>query len=160
MTETEARAASWLKAWDAQGAHRTGTAGDRAGAEWLAAEAKALGAEVAVEEFAVSRLDPVAASLAVGGEPIAAVPVFDAPATGPDGITGRLGAEIAVAALSPRAVYSGEFQALRRAGGHRTDQRRGFPDSIRRAGDPRFERGARPRAGSGAGRPPGAARRA
>ena len=35
MTEAETRAAAWLEAWDAQGIHRTGTAGDLAGAELL-----------------------------------------------------------------------------------------------------------------------------
>ena len=57
MSEAEYRVAAWLKAWDAQGIHRTGTAGDGAGAEWLAAEARALGAEVRVEDFALERLD-------------------------------------------------------------------------------------------------------
>jgi len=118
MTEAEERAATWLQAWDAQGIHRTGTEGDAAGAEWLAAEARALGAGVTTEEFAFDRVDPIACHLEVGGERIEAVPVFDAPATGADGVTGRLGAGIAVAELPPRAVYSGEFQRLRRAGGH------------------------------------------
>ena len=36
----------WLAAWDSQGNHRTATDGDNAGAEWLAAEAAALGADV------------------------------------------------------------------------------------------------------------------
>ena len=37
--EAKARAVTWLTAWDSQGVHRTGTAGDEAGARWLAAEA-------------------------------------------------------------------------------------------------------------------------
>ena len=119
LMEAEARAAAWLRAWDVQDVHRTGSEGDAAGAEWLAGEAKALGAEVAIEEFALDRLDPIAAYLELGGERIAGVPVFDAPATGIDGIEGRLGSEIAVVELSPRAVYSGEFEMLRRAEGYR-----------------------------------------
>ena len=75
------RAASWLAAWDSQGNHRTATDGDNAGAEWLAAEAAALGADVAIEEFAVERLDPGTAFLDIGGERIPAIPAFDAPAT-------------------------------------------------------------------------------
>jgi hypothetical protein len=121
------RAARWLAGWDGQGIHRTATAGDDAGADWLAAEAAALGApraidgaiEVGIEEFAVDRLDPVTAFLEVSGERIAAVPVFDAPATDAEGVSGRLGTEIAVAEMSARAVYSGEFERLRRAGLHR-----------------------------------------
>jgi hypothetical protein len=118
MTEEQQRTAAWLRAWDAQGIHRTGTAGDMAGAEWLAVESRALGAETAIEEFSFSRLDPVAAYLEVAGQRIDAVPVFDAPSTDATGISGALGSEIAVAELPPRAVYSGEFQRLRREGGH------------------------------------------
>ena len=77
-----------------------------------------LGASVAVEEFALDRIDPVAACLEVDGTRFDGVPVFDAPATGADGIAGTLGtvgsdAAIAVAELSPHAVYSGEYRALR-----------------------------------------------
>jgi hypothetical protein len=119
MIEAETRAASWLRAWDAQGIHRTGTDGDWAGAEWLAAEATALGARVAVEEFSFDRLDPVACYLEIGGCRIEGVPVFDAPTTGAEGVAGVLAGEIAVTELSPRAVYSGEFQRFRRATVHR-----------------------------------------
>lgn len=123
-TEAEARAARWLAAWDAQTIHRTATAGDAAGAAWLAAEAAALGAAVDIEEFAVERLDPGAAFLEIAGNRIAAVPAYDAPATDKAGASGKLGAvggnaEIVVAELSPQAVYSGEYERLRRAGGHR-----------------------------------------
>jgi hypothetical protein len=116
MTEPETRAAYWLEAWDRQGTHRTGTPGDRAGAEWLAEQAAALGGEVSVEEFAFERLDPALAYLDIGDERATGVPVFDAPNGSIDGIEGRLGAEIAVHELTPRAVYTGEFQRLREAG--------------------------------------------
>ncbi len=128
LAAAERRAALWLQAWDGQGTHRTATAGDDAGALWLAAEARALGADVTIEEFALDRLDPIDAFLelpgGLGNERLAAVPAFDAPASRPAGIAGRLGpvggeAEIAVAELSPRAVYSGEYDRLRRQGGHR-----------------------------------------
>lgn len=119
MSEAENRVAGWLKAWDGQGIHRTGTAGDAAGAEWLAAEARALGAKVRSEEFALDRLDPVACHLEIGDRRIEGVPVFDAPSTEAKGVAGGLGAEIAVAELSPRAIYSGAFQRLRREGYHR-----------------------------------------
>jgi hypothetical protein len=118
MTEAETRAAAWLEAWDRQGTHRTGTPGDRAGADWLAAEAMALSGEAAVEEFVFERLDPALAYLDIGDTRISGVPVFDAPNGTIDGIAGRLGHDIAVAELSPRAVYSGEFRRLREAGGH------------------------------------------
>ena len=123
-SESETRAANWVAAWDGQGTHRTGTEGDARGAEWLAREAASLGAAVAIEEFALDRLDPELAHLDLSGERIAGVPVFDAPPTGIDGIAGRLGpiggdVEIAVVEVPPRAVYSGEFERLRRTAGHR-----------------------------------------
>jgi len=121
--EAEDRAARWLRAWDGSGIHRTGTAGDHAGAAWLAEEAKSLGANVSLEEFALDRLDPITAHLEVDDTRIDGVPVFDAPVTGPDGITGALGpagsaAAIGVAEMSPLAVYSGEYRALRRSAPH------------------------------------------
>jgi len=124
FAEAQARAAAWLAAWDGQGTHRTGAAGDLAGAEWLGREAAALGAEVWIEEFALDRLDPIGCVVEFGVRQIVAVPVFDAPATEVQGISGRLGgigsdAEIGVAELSPRAVYTGEFERLRRDSPHR-----------------------------------------
>ena len=88
--EAKARAAAWLSAWDSQGVHRTGTTGDEAGARWLTHEAVALGAEVASEVFTLDRLDPVACYLELDGERIPGVPMFDAPATGAEGVTGTL----------------------------------------------------------------------
>jgi len=122
--EAQARAARWLADWDGQGIHRTGTIGGRASAAWLARETTALGAEASVEEFALDRLDPVECFLELGGRRIDAVPVFDAPGTDTEGIVGRLGqvgsdAEIGVAELSPRSVYTGRFERLRRQTGHR-----------------------------------------
>ena len=112
-------AAAWLRAWDLQGLHRTATDGDEAGAAWLVHEATALGAQVSSETFSLDRIDPVAAYIEVDGHRIEGVPVFDAPATTPEGIAGLLGTEIAVAELTPQAVYSGEFRALRCSGSHR-----------------------------------------
>lgn len=124
MSSAEARAAAWLRAWDAHGIHRTGTEGDEAGAAWLAHEAAAHGAQVASEAFTLDRVDPVAAYLELAGVRIDGVPVFDAPSTAAEGITGVLGnaggdAAIGVAELSPQAVYSGEYRSLRRTTSHR-----------------------------------------
>jgi hypothetical protein len=110
------RAAAWLTAWDSQGPHRTGTAGDDAGADWLAAAARALGATVTEETFEFDRLDPGPTFLEIDGRRIMGVPVFDAPAT--VGVTGTTGEDIAVAALGPHAVYSGEYRALRQGQDH------------------------------------------
>jgi hypothetical protein len=117
------RATRWLKDWDAQGLHRTASDGDIAGAAWLAQEAAGLGASPMIEEFGLNRLDPVAAFLEIAGTRIAGVPVYDAPPTGPDGLAGRLGAvgsaaPIGVMELSPHAVYTPDYQKLRRAARH------------------------------------------
>ena len=45
--DAKTRAVAWLTAWDSQGAHRTPTTGDEAGALWLAHEVARLGVEVA-----------------------------------------------------------------------------------------------------------------
>jgi hypothetical protein len=121
--EKLSRATEWLKAWDRQGTHRTGTEGDEAGAAWLAAEAAKLGVTPAAEEFALDRLDPLAAHLEIDGSRIAGVPVFDAPGTGAGGVSGKLGpagsaAAIGVAELSPYAVYAPEYDKLRRESRH------------------------------------------
>jgi len=114
-----ARAAAWLRAWDAQGIHRTATVGDQAGADWLIQEATSLGAAPAVEKFALDRLVPVDTYLEFDGARIPGVPVFDAPATEDDGVTGILGPvaaqmSIAVVQLSPRGIYTPEYEELRR----------------------------------------------
>jgi hypothetical protein len=122
--DAETRAVAWLTAWDSQDAHRTGTTGDEAGARWLAREAAGLGAKVTTEAFALDRLDPVACFLELDGRRIPAVPAFDAPATDTEGVTGTLNLSghedaIVVAKLSPRSVYTGEYDRLRRDIGHR-----------------------------------------
>ena len=106
-------AAAWLQAWDAQGAHRTGTAADDAGATWLAREATALGATVTVETWRLSRIDPVACWLETKEGRIEGVPVFDAPSTGPEGVSGP----IVAVPLSPWAVYTAAYRAMRRETG-------------------------------------------
>jgi hypothetical protein len=117
-------AANWLRAWDSQGIHRTGSDGDEAGAGWLAHAAASLGAAVASETFALDRVDPVTTCLEQDGVRIEGVPVFDAPPTGPDGISGTVGpagtdVAIGVAELSPQSVYNGEYRTLRRNAAHR-----------------------------------------
>ena len=88
-----ARAAAWLTAWDALGIHRTATAGDQAGADWLIGEAARLGAATTIETFSLDRLDPMDTYLEFDGARVPGVPVFDAPPTGGDGLVclGRFG---------------------------------------------------------------------
>ncbi|HEX3536342.1 MAG TPA: hypothetical protein VHU15_06210 [Stellaceae bacterium] len=122
--DAQARAARWLAAWDGHGIHRTGTEGDSAGAKWLVREVQTLCLEPAIEEFGLDRLDPVSAFVEIAGERIEGVQLFDAPATDPEGIAGAFGpaggdAAIGVAELSPRDVYGGEAERVRRSGAHR-----------------------------------------
>lgn len=111
MTKRLTAAERWLDAWDSQGTHRTGTEGDQAGADWLYAQARALGAAPVFEPFPMDRIDPVETFLEVGDQRFPGVPVFDSPPTG--GLSGVLGQGIAVAELAPRAVYGPTWRALR-----------------------------------------------
>jgi hypothetical protein len=91
---------------------------------WLAHEAAGLGANVGAEVFELDRLEPVACYLELDGERISAVPVFDAPSTRADGVFGTLSLDgqdeaILVAKLTPRSVYTGEYERLRRDTAHR-----------------------------------------
>ena len=122
--EARARAVRWLTAWDSQGAHRTATTGDEAGAVWLAQEAAGLGVEVGSEVFELDRLDPVACYLELDGERISAVPAFDAPAYRRQWRDRHSQPHdhdeaILVAKLTPRSVYTGEYERLRRDTAHR-----------------------------------------
>jgi hypothetical protein len=118
------RTGSWLAAWDGQDIHRTATPGDAAGAAWLAAEARALGAAVEIETFPLNRLDPVAAFVELEGTRYPGVTMFDAPDT-PDGrvhaLVNLLGTGeglVALAEFSPLAVYSPDFATMRRTAKH------------------------------------------
>src|ERR1700750_2701218 len=116
--EAKTRAVTWITAWDSQGFHRTGTTGDEAGALWLTQEAAALGVEVTSERFKLDRLEPVACYLELDSERISGVAAFDAPGTDTSGVTATLsssahGEAILVARLSPRSVYTGEYERLR-----------------------------------------------
>jgi hypothetical protein len=87
----EQRVATVLQAFDAQGNHRTGTAADKASAEWLADQVRQLGIEVSLEPFALSRIDPQLAYARIGNRRIDGVPMFDGSFTTADGVSGRLG---------------------------------------------------------------------
>jgi hypothetical protein len=74
--------------------------------------------------FELDRLDPVSCYLELDGERIPGVPAFDAPAAGAHGVTGTLSLSghdeaIHVAKLTPRSVYTGEYERLRRDAAHR-----------------------------------------
>ena len=80
-----------IRAYEEQGFHRTGTDVDRISGDWLADEVRQIGLEPALEEFSLSRVDPVGASLVVNGRTIEGLPLFDGGFTSPAGIAGALG---------------------------------------------------------------------
>ena len=122
--DATSRADAWLAAWDGHDIHRTATAGDKQGAEWLAAAARALGASVTTETFPLDRYDPVAAFVEIEGTRYPGVSMFDAPDTR-DGRVHALASEIGkgegligLGVVSPLHVYSADFQRLRRESPH------------------------------------------
>jgi hypothetical protein len=117
--EAETRVTGWLKAWDAQAIHRTGTAGDEAGASWLAREAEVIAGKADSETFSLDRIDPTSVFVEVDGERIAGEMLFDGLTTGPEGVRGAAGnqgngAPIAVLPVPPSVVYGPEFRQMRR----------------------------------------------
>jgi hypothetical protein len=145
LPDATTRAIAWLTAWDAQGLHRTATAGDQAGADWLIGEAAGIGAAPEVEKFALDRLDPIGAYLKFSGVRIPGAPVFDAPATVP--MVSE--PDIAVVELWPRSVYTPDYEkkaasprrALRPR--HRLPRRTAWPWAAECRGVPLFLRRAR-----------------
>ncbi len=115
--------AGLLQAFDAQGIHRTGHLADLENADWLAAQAQELGANVSIEEFAIDRVEPAGCFVEIEGQRIPGVPMFDAAFTGPEGIEGSFGsdeaAEIGLAALSPLAIYQPSYEAYRETKPHK-----------------------------------------
>jgi hypothetical protein len=117
------RVGSVIRAYEAQGFHRTATAVDRASAEWLAAEVRAAGIEPVLEEFSLSRVDVVNASLVVNGHRIEGLPLFDGGFTTAGGIEGPLGslggeAPLGFAELAPNAAEAGALGEARRTNRH------------------------------------------
>ncbi len=117
------RIGSFIRAYADQGFHRTGTEVDRQSAQWLAGEVRQIGIEPALEEFSLSRVDPVTASLLANDCVIEGLPFFDGAFTGADGIAGRLGpldsdAAIALTAIAPNDSQAGALGAARRDNRH------------------------------------------
>lgn len=117
------RIGALIRAYEGQGIHRTGTDVDRMSGDWLADEVRALGPEPAREEFPLSRVDPVAASLKVNGRTIEGLPLFDGTFTGPAGTAGALGslgseAAIGLAEMAPNAAEAGALGEARRHNRH------------------------------------------
>jgi hypothetical protein len=122
IEETARRAANLIQGYAAEGLHRTATPVDRASADRLMALARGAGAAPRLEPFELSRVDPVAAFLEIGGRRIDGLPMFDGAFTGADGVRGTIGAPgsdrpIALTKSPPNA--EGELRKHRDESRHR-----------------------------------------
>jgi hypothetical protein len=113
-----------IRAYESQGFHRTGTAVDHVSGAWLADEVRQVGLEPVREEFSLSRVDPVGASLVVNDCKIEGLPLFDGAFTRSAGLTGSLGtldgdASIGLAESPPNAAHAGALGEARRRNRHR-----------------------------------------
>ena len=86
------RASDTIRAYSAEGFHRTATAVDRASADALLDRARATGATASLEPFTLSRVDPIASYLQIGTGRIQGLPMFDSALfTGVAGVSGTIG---------------------------------------------------------------------
>ena len=118
------RIGTLIRVYEEQGFHRTGTAVDELSAQWLAGEIRQIGLAPMLEAFPLSRVDVVAASLAVNGRTIEGLPLFDGGFTGAAGVAGRLGdlgsdAPIGLCECAPNAQEAGALGEARRHNRHR-----------------------------------------
>src|SRR5689334_4875564 len=75
QTDEVRRAAQFVREYDQQGIHRTGTTVDERSARWLADQVRRYGLTPALEPFTLSRVDPRACYLQIGGKRIEGLPV-------------------------------------------------------------------------------------
>ena len=108
------RAASWIQTWDSQGVHRTGTPGDNAGGGLAGRRSRvALGGDVTNRNVR-TQPDGSIRSRAGSNAPATgsrACRSSTSPPTGPGGIRDA----IALVHLSPWAVYTPDYHAMRHA---------------------------------------------
>jgi hypothetical protein len=124
QAEANRRIARLIEQYDLQGIHRTGAAGDKRSADWLAAEASKLGVKPTLEPFALDRVDPLNCFIEIGAKRIEGLPLFDAAFTDAYGVRGKLGVfggatEIGMIELPPSAEYDANYETTRRASRHR-----------------------------------------
>jgi len=125
-----AKLESIIRDWDAQGIHRAGLTGEKLSGEWLIAQIHQLGGQTTCQHFDFTRICIDSAlptsALTIGREVISGLPLFDAPETNREGVTGRvvpLGevGEIGYVELTPDAATLKDepFSMLRRRSLHR-----------------------------------------
>jgi hypothetical protein len=87
----EGLASDTIRAYSAEGNHRTATAVDRASADALLKRARAAGASASLQPFELSRVDTTAAFMDIRGQRIEGLPMFDGAFTHAAGVTGIMG---------------------------------------------------------------------
>jgi hypothetical protein len=90
--EVARRAADVISGYSAEGVHRTATLVDRASGDRLLALARAAGASASGQPFDLSRVDPAASFLEIGGRRFEGLPMFDGAFTSAEGVRGAVGA--------------------------------------------------------------------
>ena len=91
FASAEQRIAGVIRAYDAQGFHRTATDVDHASAKWLVGEVADAGAKAGLEQFALQRVDVKAAFIEAGERRADGLPLFDGTFTDANGVEGALG---------------------------------------------------------------------
>ena len=89
--DLERWAADEIRAYSAEGHHRTATRVDRASAAALLARARTTGAVPSLQPFDLTRVDTAAAFVQIQGRRIDGLPMFDGAFTDAGGVTGRIG---------------------------------------------------------------------
>jgi hypothetical protein len=118
-----------IRDWDQQGMHRAGLVGEKLSGEWLIGQIHKLGGLATCQHFDFSRICIDSAlptsALTIGDEVISGLPLFDAPETSADGVTGRIvplgeAGEIGYVELTPDAATLKDepFALLRRRSLH------------------------------------------
>jgi hypothetical protein len=80
-----------IHGYEEQGFHRTGTAVDQISGEWLAGQVREIGLDPMLDNFEISRVDPIDASVIVNGRKVEGLPLFDGGFTSSEGIRGHIG---------------------------------------------------------------------
>lgn len=114
-----------IRGWDAIDDHRTGTDGDRQTAQWLADSIRAAGLEPYQDAFALRRWVLRDCAVAVNGDAVAGVPLFDGATTAAAGISAPLavlpgeaeGIGLAAVGAAAGASANRAFAAARRGNG-------------------------------------------
>ena len=91
VDDLETRAADTIRAYSAEGHHRTATAVDRGSADALLARARATGAAPSLQPFDLMRVDTAGGFVQIQGRRIDGLPMFDGPFTDAGGVSGGIG---------------------------------------------------------------------